>query len=83
MHATEWSFGKASNGRKVLRFTIENARGMHISLVKLRRHASPRCTSLRGRTANVALSHESLKEYERGTSFLGCIVGRFLQRTAG
>jgi aldose 1-epimerase len=76
--------GTSSTGRKVEGVTVANERGMSFSAISygatITRVNVP---DKNGTTANVALGYETLQEYERGTAFLGCIVGLFANRIAG
>jgi aldose 1-epimerase len=84
MKVIQSNLGTSSTGRKVTRVTVANARGMSFSAINYGATITTvRVPDKRGEAANVVLGYETLEEYERGTSFFGCIVGRFANRIAG
>ena len=84
MQVIQTNMGTASTGRKVTGVTISNARGMSFSAISygatITKVSVP---DKRGAAANVVLGYETLQEYERGTAYLGCMVGRFANRIGG
>jgi aldose 1-epimerase len=83
MKATESPFGTTSDGQHVTLYTLENGRGMSVSVMS--RGATVTAVNVpdrAGKTANVVLGHDSIAEYEKNSEFFGCIVGRFANRIA-
>jgi aldose 1-epimerase len=84
MQVRQSNAGTSSTGRKVEGVTVSNARGMSFSAISygatITRVDVP---DKKGTAANVVLGYETLQEYERGTAFFGCIVGRFANRVGG
>jgi aldose 1-epimerase len=81
MKASEEQVGRSAEGRKVIRYVLENSQGMSVQAVS---HGAA-LTSVsvpdrQGRAANVALGYGSVDVYENNPSFFGCIVGRFANR---
>jgi aldose 1-epimerase len=77
-------FGELANGEPVMEFTLDNGRGMLLSVLDygciirswrtLRRDGAP---------VDFVLGFDSLHEYERDTAYFGALVGRFANRIAG
>ena len=84
MQVIQTKAGTSSTGRKVEGVTISNGRGMSFSAISYGATITKvNVPDSRGSAANVVLGYETLEEYERGTAFFGCIVGRFANRIAG
>ena len=84
MQVTQKDFGTTSTGRKVTGVTVTNARGMSFSAIGYGATITKvNVPDRRGAAGNVVLGYEALQEYERGTSYLGCMVGRFANRIGG
>jgi aldose 1-epimerase len=81
MKASGEQVGRSADGRKVMRYVLENSQGMRVQAVS---HGaallSVNVPDRQGRTANVILGYDSLDVYEDNPSFFGCIVGRFANR---
>jgi aldose 1-epimerase len=84
MRVIQTNMGTASAGRKVAGVTISNTRGMSFSAISYGATITKvMVPDKRGAAANVVLGYETVQEYERGTAYLGCMVGRFANRIGG
>jgi aldose 1-epimerase len=84
MQVIQSNMGTSSTGRKVAGVTISNRRGMSFTAISYGATITKvNVPDKSGSAANVVLGYETLQEYERGTAFLGCIVGRFANRVGG
>ena len=84
MQVMQSIMGTSSTGRKVTGVTISNARGMSFSAISYGATITKvNVPDKQGKAANVVLGYETLQEYERGTAYLGCMVGRFANRIGG
>ena len=84
MQVIQSNMGTSSTGRKVTGVTISNARGMSFSAISYGATITKvMVADKRGAVANVVLGYETVQEYERGTAYLGCMVGRFANRIGG
>jgi aldose 1-epimerase len=83
MKASETQVGRSNDGHRVVRYTLENSRGISVSAVSYGASLlSVMVPDARGRTENVTLAHASVDEYRENKAFFGCIVGRFANRIA-
>ena len=77
-------FGTTKDGAAVIRYTMENAQGMTVSVLNLggivQRILVPDQT---GRPVDVALGYDDYAGYEAGSSFCGAMVGRYANRIKG
>ena len=78
------SFGKLPDGREARLFTLQNASGLRADITDfggiLVRLLVPDRT---GRTADVTLGCNSVAEYAPNSGYLGALIGRVGNRTAG
>ena len=81
---TRRPFGRLADGREVDEFTLDNGRGLELSLIPLGGIVTAlRCPDRAGRSANVVLGLPSLDDYLQGNpAHLGTLVGRFANRIA-
>ncbi len=77
-------FGETSEGVPVKQFTLTNAKGSTLTAMEF----GATVTSLtvpdkNGKSGDIVLGYDTLKEYELSVPSMGCIVGRFANRIAG
>jgi aldose 1-epimerase len=83
MKHEESTYGTGPDGRALKRYTLENSRGMRVSIISLGATITEVMAPDRGGApANVVLGYPSLDGYLNNTNFFGCIVGRFANRIA-
>ena len=77
-------FGVTASGEPVTRFTLKNAAGMAVSVLDYG------CTIQRilvpdraGKPVRAALGYDDLADYERGSCYLGALIGRYANRIRG
>ena len=77
-------FGTTAAGESVMRYTMQNAAGMNVSVLDygctVQRILVPDRT---GKPIDVALGYDDLAGYEAGTSFFGAFIGRCANRIKG
>lgn len=76
-------FGSTLSGTPVDLYRLSNGLGMEVDLINF----GATITSIRvpdrdGRQADVALGYDTVAEYERGTCYIGAVVGRYGNRIA-
>lgn len=74
-------FGTTKHGEQVMRYTLDNGRGMRVQILNYG------CTvqsvfvpDRRGTPRDVVLGYDTLAEYEAGTAYFGAFVGRCANR---
>lgn len=77
-------FGTTADGTQVERYTLRNDRGMTLRLLTLggivtELHVPDR----HGKTDDVVLGFDNLRQYETESPYFGCLVGRVAFRIAG
>ena len=82
--------GTAGSGESVFRYTMENDRGMKVSVLNyggiiqsIRIPAADRTASAGQSETDVVLGYDDLAGYEQGSCFLGAFVGRYANRIKG
>lgn len=79
----EDSFGQLSDGRQTRRFTVETPAGAAFSFTDFGAILiSASVPDRDGARDDVVLGYDDVAGYERGTSYLGCVVGRYANRIA-
>jgi aldose 1-epimerase len=78
-------FGRLPDGREVDEFTLDNGRGLALSLIPLGGIVTAlRCPDRDGHCANVVLGLPSLEDYlQHNRAHFGTLVGRYANRIAG
>lgn len=77
------SYGKLPDGEEVELFTLTGGKGLELKLIGYGARIVSLSTPDRdGKPANVTLGFDSLDKYLAGTSFFGCIAGRYANRIA-
>ena len=81
---TQREFGTLRDGRTVHEYTLDNGRGLRLVVIDYGAIVTQLWTPDRaGRSANVVLGFESLRDYEeRNSVYLGVIAGRYANRIA-
>jgi aldose 1-epimerase len=83
-HVDSRLFGELANGEPVMEFTLDNGRGMLLSVLDygciIR---SWRVLEGRGAPVDFVLGFDALGEYERDRGYFGALVGRFANRIDG
>ena len=75
------SFGRTGTGEEVFRYTLENDKGMKVSLINYACSVQSILVPDRmGRPVDVVLGYDTVEEYEKGGVFLGAFVGRYANR---
>jgi aldose 1-epimerase len=76
-------FGRLSDGRSAMIYTLKNNSGMEVAITNLGGHIlSIKVPDKNGNFADVTLGCDSLSQYIKGT-FFGPITGRFANRIGG
>jgi aldose 1-epimerase len=84
MNIQSQPFGTTPDGRPVIRYTLTNAHGHHVSLMNWGATLLDVVVPDRnGKLANVNLSFDSLAPYLSGHPYFGSTVGRFCNRIEG
>jgi aldose 1-epimerase len=85
MRTAEALYGMTPDGHPVKIFTLENGRGVRVSVISYGAAiVSVEVPGRNGTRANIILSHRSIEEYVKGKEYFGCVLGRFANRiTAG
>ena len=84
MQASQSKYGTTSDGRAVTLFTLDNTHGMRVTVIDLGvALTSVMVPDRAGRAVNVTLAHPDLAEWEKNSTFFGCIVGRVANRIRG
>jgi len=77
-------FGKTADGKAVEIFTLTNAGGAKARIMTYGATlVSLEVPGKDGKTADVVLGFDSLAEYEKGSAYFGCTVGRYANRIGG
>jgi aldose 1-epimerase len=76
-------FGPLADGREVDQLTLENERGMRISILSYGGIVRSVMVPFGDACVDVALGFDTLAEYETDRCYVGPIVGRFANRIAG
>ncbi|HEX9784260.1 MAG TPA: galactose-1-epimerase, partial [Opitutaceae bacterium] len=77
------SFGTTRSGHEVFLYTLKNANGMQVDITDYGGTIT-RLLALdrNGHRADVVLGFNSVAEYEAGSPYFGCIIGRVGNRIA-
>ncbi len=74
-------FGKLKTGENVYMYTLSNSAGMTAKIINFgARVVSLTAPDKNGKYEDVVLGYDSLKDYVRGSSYFGAIVGRYGNR---
>ena len=77
-------FGTMPDGREVKSFTLTNGNGMRAVLIEYGATlVSLEVPDRAGALGDVVLGFDSVAEYEKGSPYFGCIVGRYANRIGG
>src|SRR2546423_3527041 len=83
MNQNREPFGVLPNGEPIEKFSIENTRGMRVSIINYGGIiASIGAPNRNGEVGDVVLGYETLDGYLKGSSYFGAIVGRYANRIA-
>lgn len=77
---TKRPFGTTAAGEAVTAYTIENARGIAVTLLDYGATIQSLVLPHRGGVLDVALGYDTIGEYERNDGYLGATVGRYAGR---
>ena len=85
LNLTRRAFGRLPDGQEVDEFTLDNGRGLQLSLIPLGGIVTAlRCPDRAGRSANIVLGLPTLNDYlQRNQAHFGTLVGRVANRIAG
>ncbi|HEY8903943.1 MAG TPA: aldose epimerase family protein [Chthoniobacterales bacterium] len=76
-------FGKTQSGAPVDLYRLSNGFGMEVDLINFGATITAiRVPDREGRQADVALGYDTVAEYEKGTCYIGAVVGRYGNRIA-
>ena len=74
-------FGQTDTGEDVDRIVISNAQGLSVSIIAYGATLqSVRTPDKEGKFDDIALGYDSLRDYCRGTAYLGATIGRYANR---
>ena len=74
-------FGQTQSGKTVTKYTLTNSRGMEVSILDLGCIIqSIRTADKEGQFADVVLGCDCVADYEKQSSYIGCVAGRFANR---
>ncbi len=77
-------FGRLADGREIVEYTLQNARGMQVKFITYGGIITTiRVPDRSGRLNNVALGFDNLAQYASGHPYFGAITGRYANRIAG
>lgn len=77
-------FGKTAGGEAVSLYTLTNASGMSVGIMTYGATVvSVMAPDKAGTLEDVVLGFDSVAEYEKGSPYFGCIVGRYANRIGG
>ncbi len=83
MTISEKPFGTLSDGKSANIYTLTNTRGMSVKITNYGATVvSIVVPDKSGNPADVALGYDTLEDYVDGTSYFGCVVGRYGNRIA-
>lgn len=81
--AEQGSYGKLSDGREVLCYTLRNGAGMEVMLINYGAAVtSIKVSDRNGRYTDIIAGYDSIYDYEFGSGSLGVIAGRVCNRIA-
>lgn len=77
-------FGTTESGISVDKFTLSNDNGMSVELITYGgRVSAVRVPDAAGNIENVVLGYDELASYERDSTYIGALVGRYANRISG
>ncbi len=76
-------FGVTSGGQQVQQYMLTNANGASLRVITYGATITSLCVPDRsGKTSDVVLGFDNLKQYEQQSPYFGCVVGRVANRIA-
>jgi aldose 1-epimerase len=82
-HVDKEPFGKTSDGVAVEAYTLTNKRGSKVKIITYgARVVSIDVPSRDGKPGDVSLGYDNIEAYEKDSSYLGAIIGRYGNRIA-
>lgn len=84
MNISKEPFGTLADGRSADLYILSGPGGMEVRITNYGATiVSILAPDRNGKTADVALGYDTAGDYEAGTSYFGCVVGRYGNRIAG
>ena len=81
MTVTKAVYGKMDDGTQVDEYTLTNGKGLTVKVITYGAMiTSVETPDRNGKTANITLYRDSLKDYLAGHPFFGCVAGRYANR---
>lgn len=73
-------FGTTADGRQVFAYRLSNRNGVSATILDYGCTLQSVCIPLHGKTVDVCLGYDTVREYEQNDGYLGAIVGRYAGR---
>jgi aldose 1-epimerase len=77
------SFGKTADGKNVEIYTLENSKGASTRIITYGGTVvSLKVRDKKGKLGDVVLGYDSISDYQKNTSYIGALIGRYGNRIA-
>ena len=77
---TKRYFGTTGNGEEVFAYTIENNRGISVTVIDYGATLQSVVLPHKGERVDIALGYDTIEEYENNDGYVGASIGRFAGR---